>query len=159
MPRVKSVMPVVLVVIVLILSIWILSRLSGSTKATTAAGEQGQPKLVVAETKFTIPPDLLIIPSEMNACAANLNKIYEAIVRYKQAKEILPNSLSDLVPDYIPAPVLICPITWRPTSVFYRCQNGNNSPAIELWHAVNISLSKETRFVCESSSRCGSLAS
>ena len=67
-----------------------------------------KPSTTVAR-KFVIPKKNLQIPEDMQACAANLQKILAAIRKYEKDKAELPNWLSDLVPDYITNDALLCP--------------------------------------------------
>lgn len=49
------------------------------------------------------------VPSEMQACAENLQTIHAAIKKYAQDQGEPPNWLSDLVPDYLGKEALLCP--------------------------------------------------
>jgi peroxiredoxin len=62
----------------------------------------------VAST-IAIPPEKLVIPADMQACAENLKKIYAAIKQYEKDKGKLPDWLSDLVPNYLSSETLFCP--------------------------------------------------
>lgn len=62
-----------------------------------------------ATAKFAIPEKCLQIPEQMQACAANLQKIHAAIKRYEEDMGQLPVWLSDLVPDYVSKEMLLCP--------------------------------------------------
>jgi regulation of enolase protein 1 (concanavalin A-like superfamily) len=56
-----------------------------------------------------IPEANLQIPDELKACAERLRTIYNALKRYEKEKGGLPDWLSDLVPDYLTAGMLIWP--------------------------------------------------
>lgn len=56
-----------------------------------------------------IPEKNLEVPTDCEACAANLRKMSDAIQKYKAEKGELPDWLSTLVPDYLPAAALLCP--------------------------------------------------
>ena len=62
-----------------------------------------------AAFKFPIPEKNQEIPEHMQACAANLQKIYAAIARYEKDNDKLPDWLSDLVPEYLSKEMLLCP--------------------------------------------------
>jgi ankyrin repeat protein len=62
-----------------------------------------------ATSKYAIPERNLEIPEQMQACAANLRKIHEAIKKYEKDKGQLPAWLSDLVPNYVSKEMLMCP--------------------------------------------------
>ncbi|MBA7619576.1 hypothetical protein ES703_26915 [subsurface metagenome] len=62
-----------------------------------------------ATYKFAIPKRRLEIPEQMQLCAANLRKVHAAIKKYEKDKGMLPNWLSDLVPDYVSKETLLCP--------------------------------------------------
>jgi len=72
----------------------------------------------IARRKFDIPEENLRIPQEMEACAANLRKMYAAIKKYEKDKGKRPNWLSDLVPDYLSGDTLFCPNDPGHTSPF-----------------------------------------
>jgi len=57
----------------------------------------------------SIPEANLQIPDELKACAERLRTIYNALKRYEKDKGGLPDWLSDLVPDYLRADILIWP--------------------------------------------------
>ena len=56
-----------------------------------------------------IPEKNLAIPEGIQNCAAKLREIHTAIKRYEKDKGLLPNRLSNLVPDYISEETLFCP--------------------------------------------------
>jgi len=66
-------------------------------------------RTTVREPNFIIPEKNLKIPKELQACTANLEKIYAAINKYQKDKGKLPDWLSDLVGDYLSAETLFCP--------------------------------------------------
>jgi len=68
-----------------------------------------EPNVVATDRAFAIPGENLTIPDDLRACAANLEKIYAAIARYRRDKGRFPNWLSDLVPDYASQEMLLCP--------------------------------------------------
>lgn len=49
--------------------------------------------------------------ADVDACKENLEKIAAAIHAYRKDHKDVPNWLSDLVPKYLPAEALICPVT------------------------------------------------
>jgi hypothetical protein len=57
----------------------------------------------------SIPEANLQIPDELKACSERLRTIYNALKRYEKDKSSLPDWLSDLVPDYLRAEMLIWP--------------------------------------------------
>lgn len=65
--------------------------------------------LAKATDKFVVPHKNLQIPEEMQACAANMRKLYAAIKGYEQDTGKLPDWLSDLVPGCLTADALLCP--------------------------------------------------
>jgi hypothetical protein len=73
-----------------------------------------------AISKYVIPRKALEIPEQMQSCAANLRKIYEATRKYEKDKGMLPYYLSDLIPDYVSKEVFFCPqnpeatVKWPP---------------------------------------------
>jgi TolB protein len=76
-------------------------------------GEWSPTRSFYVESANTDPPSLtearLRIPEQMQACAANLQKIHSAIKKYEDDRGRLPDWLSDLVPDYLSNGVLFCP--------------------------------------------------
>jgi Leucine-rich repeat (LRR) protein/tetratricopeptide (TPR) repeat protein len=58
----------------------------------------------------TIPEDNLRIPAQWEKCAHNMRVIHQAINRYLEDEERLPNWLSDLVPQYLSGETLLCPV-------------------------------------------------
>jgi beta-lactamase regulating signal transducer with metallopeptidase domain/regulation of enolase protein 1 (concanavalin A-like superfamily) len=56
-----------------------------------------------------IPKENLKIPEELKPCAENLRTIYTALKKYEKEKGTMPDWLSDLVPDYLSAEMLIWP--------------------------------------------------
>ncbi len=73
-----------------------------------------------AAVKFTIPKQNQEIPEQMQSCAANLRRIYAAIIEYEKDKGKLPDWLSDLVPEYLGEKMLLCP--------FNPVHNNRNNP-------------------------------
>jgi len=63
----------------------------------------------VEVTQYVIAEENLKIPELLQACSANLEKIYAAINRYRKDKGKLPDWLSDLAPDYLGEETLLCP--------------------------------------------------
>jgi outer membrane lipoprotein-sorting protein len=59
--------------------------------------------------RFAVPARNLEMRGGMQVCAANLQKIYAAIKGFEKDKGMLPNWLSDLVPDYLSKDILLCP--------------------------------------------------
>lgn len=57
----------------------------------------------------SIPEANLQIPDKLKACVERLRTIYIALKRYEKEKGSLPDWLSDLVPDYLSAEMLIWP--------------------------------------------------
>jgi regulation of enolase protein 1 (concanavalin A-like superfamily) len=57
----------------------------------------------------SIPEANLQIPDELQACAERLRRIYTALKKYEKEKDRMPDWLSDLVPDYLSADMLIWP--------------------------------------------------
>jgi hypothetical protein len=82
-----------------------------STAAEVAEGRDNGPQKSSARTG--VPKENVEIPEEMQACAANLRKMYAAIEKYKKDRGKLPDWLSDLVPDYLDKEVLLCPSSQR----------------------------------------------
>lgn len=73
------------------------------------AEHETKPLARVEAGKYRIPDEYLQIPDEMQACAAKLRNIGEAIKKYEKDKGKLPDWLSDLVPDYLSKEALLCP--------------------------------------------------
>jgi len=63
----------------------------------------------VEVTQYVIPEKNLQISAQLQTCAANLEKTYAAIMKYRKDKGKLPDWLSDLVPDYLGEETLLCP--------------------------------------------------
>jgi beta-lactamase regulating signal transducer with metallopeptidase domain/regulation of enolase protein 1 (concanavalin A-like superfamily) len=59
--------------------------------------------------KPAIPEANLQIPDDLKPCAERLRTIYDALKRYEEDKGSLPDWLSNLVPDYLDAEMLIWP--------------------------------------------------
>jgi len=59
--------------------------------------------------KPAIPEANLQIPDDLKPCAERLRTIYDALKRYEKDKGSLPDWLSELVPDYLRAELLIWP--------------------------------------------------
>lgn len=57
----------------------------------------------------SIPEANLQIPDELKGCSKRLRTIYNVLKRYEKEKGSLPDWLSDLVPDYLSADMLIWP--------------------------------------------------
>src|SRR5690349_12030193 len=58
--------------------------------------------------------DVSDLAAEKDACARNLNRLYEAIHAFEADHHDLPNWLSDMVPEYISdTNLLICPAARR----------------------------------------------
>ncbi len=74
-----------------------------------AVDNETAPGAAEALGKSAIPTNLLKIPQELEACAANLQRIHAAIKQYEKDKGKLPAWLSNLVPDYLSSNLLICP--------------------------------------------------
>jgi hypothetical protein len=64
----------------------------------------------VAAGKLAIPEANLEIPDELKPCGENLQIIHEAINKYRSDKGDFPRWLSDLVPGYLKAGTLLCPV-------------------------------------------------
>jgi len=88
-----------------------------STAAEPAEGRDDGPQKSPART--TVPEENLEVPEKMQACAANLRKIYAAIEEYRKDKEKLPDWLSDLVPDYLEKEALLCRSSQRQRASFW----------------------------------------
>lgn len=69
--------------------------------------------------KKAIPAENLRIPAEVQSCAANLKKLHAAIKKYEQAKGNYPDWLSDLVPEYLEAKDLLCPVHGRVSAAYW----------------------------------------
>jgi ankyrin repeat protein/beta-lactamase regulating signal transducer with metallopeptidase domain len=81
---------------------------SGSSLQTRRV-EPAKSLLESAVSKFAIPKRNLEIPQQMQSCAENLRKLYIAIKKYEKDKGMLPDWLSDLVPEYVSKEALLCP--------------------------------------------------
>ncbi len=98
------------------------SMASPASKTVQPEAQHGASEPVA--TKFTIPAENLQIPDKMQACAANLQKIYAAIKAYEKDKGELPNWLSGLVPGYLSKEGLLCPNNLdRTTAPYYPDPN------------------------------------
>jgi hypothetical protein len=73
---------------------------------------------VGADAKFIVPSKNLRIPEELQACAGSLKKIYTAIKTYEKDEGELPDWLSDLVPKYLSAEMLLCPNDTKHESLY-----------------------------------------
>ncbi len=71
--------------------------------------ESARQEKALAIPKVVIPEKNTKFPEQMRTCAANFQKIYVAIGKYRKEKGTLPGWLSDLVPDYLIAETLLCP--------------------------------------------------
>ena len=87
----------------------------GIARAPAAA----QVKDGVPPSKYAIPAANLQIPENLQPCAASLRRITAAIDKYKKEKGKMPPWLSDLVPDYLPAEVLLCPVNAQARAPYY----------------------------------------
>jgi len=79
-----------------------------SEKTEPKAGLSG-PSTEEAVVSYQIPKENLEIPEKLKPCAEILKKIYAALKKYEKEKGSLPDWLSDLVPDYLSAEMLIWP--------------------------------------------------
>jgi peroxiredoxin len=89
---------------------------AGKEVAASAAAEPAEKRddgSRQSPARPSIPEENLIIPEEMQACAAGLRKIYTAVDKYEQDKGTLPDWLSELVPDYLKKEALLCPCSGR----------------------------------------------
>lgn len=73
---------------------------------------------------FSIPEANREIPDELKSCAANMEKIRAALVKYRKDKGRLPDWLTNLVPDYLPAEALFCPNDSQHKAPYYEDPNG-----------------------------------
>jgi hypothetical protein len=76
-------------------------RAPASGKDVTAPGVGGG---------FSLPAENLHIPEALEPCAENLRLIRDAIVEYVCDKGCYPDWLSDLVPEFLSAEELLCPL-------------------------------------------------
>lgn len=108
---------------------WFVALAAAIAADRSTAGEQpaakAEPAGVAAEAadapalRKTIPDENLRIPEEVQFCAANLKKVHAAIKKYEQAKGVLPDWLSDLVPEYLEAKDLLCPVHGRVSAAYW----------------------------------------
>ncbi len=75
---------------------------------TSTAQETAQPK-APPPNPYSYEPSTN--KADVDGCKQNLEKIAAAIVAYRKDHKDIPNWLSDLVPQYLPAEALICPVT------------------------------------------------
>ncbi|KPL20864.1 MAG: hypothetical protein AMJ75_11090, partial [Phycisphaerae bacterium SM1_79] len=78
---------------------------AGGGTSITAVSDQNSD----AGDSHAIPEANLKIPDELKPCAERLRTIYYALKRYEKDKGSMPDWLSDLVPDYLSAEMLIWP--------------------------------------------------
>jgi len=67
------------------------------------------PLAAEAAAKPFIPKRHLVMSADMKPCAANLRRIHAAIEKYRKDKGELPKWLTDLLPTYLNAELLLCP--------------------------------------------------
>jgi len=83
------------------------SAVSPASRTVQLEAQSGPSESVA--TKFAIPAENLRIPEKMQACAANLQKIYAAIKKFERETARLPNGLAELIPAYLSKGTLVCP--------------------------------------------------
>lgn len=76
---------------------------------TLLAVAQDTPGSDLKTTGFKVSKE----PADGEACVEHLHKIHDAIIAFKEARQRLPNWLSELSPEFLDAKLLVCPYVSR----------------------------------------------
>lgn len=87
----------------------LLERTGKAAQKTEVTAQGSTTVLSTKRPGYQIPEQNLQIPDDLKPCAERLRTIYGALKSYEKDKGIMPDWLSDLVPDYLSTETLIWP--------------------------------------------------